>query len=98
VMRLKPPWEFNNPLCSDAGLDLFYKDDLLDDDNTQSYSEQAKATSLCSSCEHLVDCAEWGINKEKWGIWGGLTPRERHNIRRKRRRRGQVDIEINLLP
>lgn len=97
-MTLKPPWEFENPLCAEIGLDLFYKDDDFEDDRALVNGEQAKAKKLCEYCDHLNDCAEWGINKERWGVWGGLTPRERHNIRRKRRRVGVLYTEIELLP
>ena len=97
-MGLKPPWEFDNPLCAEIGLDLFYKDEEFEDDRARVNSEQNKAMSLCKTCPHVFDFAEWGISKERWGIWGGLTPRERHNIRRKRRRMGLLFSEIELLP
>lgn len=97
-MGLKPPWEFEDPLCSEIGLDLFYKDDEFEDDRARVHGEQLKAAKICNKCDHILECAEWGINKERWGIWGGLTPKERQNIRRKRRRIGGISIEIELLP
>lgn len=92
-MTLTPPWSFDNPMCKDAGLDLFYRED--EPKNTPEYKQ---AVSLCKSCKHRIECAEWGIHKERWGIWGGLSPNERHNIRRSRRRFGNSSVEIELLP
>lgn len=98
-MSLTPPWEFNNPLCAEIGLDLYYRDEENEDDYSRVHGEQAKAKRLCKECDHLFDCAEWGINREKWGVWGGLTPKERTNIRRSRRRKSKsLSQEINLLP
>ena len=97
-MALTPPWQFNNPLCAQIGLELYYKDEDVEDDRALVHGEQTKAISLCKACDHQFDCAEWGINRERWGVWGGLTPRERQNIRRKRRRMGALDKQIELLP
>jgi len=80
-------------MCKDMGLDLFYRED--ESKNTDEYR---KVLQLCKSCKHKIECAEWGIHKERWGIWGGLSPNERHNIRRSRRRFGNNSIEIELLP
>jgi len=40
------------------------------------------AKSICRSCPHQSECAEWGIQKERFGIWGGLSENERRNMRR----------------
>lgn len=97
-MALISPWEFTNPLCAEIGVELFYRDEDFEDDRAIIHGEQVKAAQVCNSCEHLADCAEWGINRERWGVWGGLTPRERQSIRRKRRRINSMDIQIELLP
>jgi hypothetical protein len=32
----------------------------------------------CAECPYLMACREWAIaEREPWGVWGGLTPRER---------------------
>jgi WhiB family redox-sensing transcriptional regulator len=95
-MALKGPWEFKNPSCSSAGVDQFYQD--LDAIEVTSTNEQNQVISICKQCPCITDCAEWGISKERWGIWGGLTPRERERIRRKRRRSGSLVHDIGLLP
>ncbi len=44
-----------------------------------------EAKSVCSSCEVRVDCLEYAlVNGEKFGIWGGLSERERRRLRRQR--------------
>lgn len=80
-MRLVPPWEYENPLCKKLGSDYYF----MEEDGGQLSIEQRKEIkTTCSSCEHQFNCAEWGINKEHWGIWGGLTVSERRSIRRTR--------------
>lgn len=45
-----------------------------------------EAKAVCSRCEVKAECLEFAItNAEKFGIWGGLSERERRRIRRERR-------------
>ena len=40
---------------------------------------------MCRGCEVRHDCLEFALqNGEKFGIWGGLSERERRRIRRQR--------------
>jgi len=40
------------------------------------------AMSMCNQCPVKMLCAEYAIkHDEPHGIWGGLSPRERQNIR-----------------
>ncbi len=44
-----------------------------------------EAKEVCRACVVRVDCLEYAItNGEKFGIWGGLSERERRRIRRAR--------------
>ena len=44
-----------------------------------------EAKSVCANCEVREDCLEFAITHgEKFGIWGGLSERERRRIRRQR--------------
>jgi hypothetical protein len=80
----RPPWHFEDPLCAEVGVDLFFskdrddptQDDILED----SYS---LARTICDSCEHKIECAEWAIRNEIHGLWGGTSPRDRRSIRTK---------------
>ena len=85
------PWEFEEPLCSEVGVEMFYTDDK-DDMRVDSMSTYAMASSICGKCAHIVECAEWAIKNELFGFWGGLTPKDRTNIRR--RKRISVNIEL----
>lgn len=44
-----------------------------------------EAKAVCQGCEVRADCLEYALaNGEKFGIWGGLSERERRRIRRQR--------------
>lgn len=44
-----------------------------------------EAKAVCRACVVREDCLEYAItNSEKFGIWGGLSERERRRIRRAR--------------
>ena len=44
-----------------------------------------EAKEVCRACAVRVDCLEYAlVNGEKFGIWGGLSERERRRIRRQR--------------
>lgn len=62
------------------GLDpgIFYPDE--DDDPTE-------AKQICAGCAVRVACLEHALaSREKVGVWGGATERERRRIIRQRRR------------
>lgn len=62
------------------GLDpgVFYPD-------TDEEAEMAK--SVCAECDVRLACLEYALNhREKQGVWGGATERERRRIIRQRRR------------
>lgn len=81
----KKPWEFDQPICSQVGVELFYIEDR--DEVKQGLpilSDYSMAKSLCKSCIHKNDCADWGIKHEVHGVWGGLTPQERSAVRKRK--------------
>jgi WhiB family redox-sensing transcriptional regulator len=44
-----------------------------------------EAKAVCRGCIVREDCLEYALaNGEKFGIWGGLSERERRRIRRQR--------------
>ena len=62
------------------GLDpqVFYPDD--EDD-------ASAAKRICAECQVRVTCLEYALSfREKDGVWGGATERERRRIIRQRRR------------
>jgi WhiB family redox-sensing transcriptional regulator len=61
--------------CRDHDPEAFYP--MEGDD-----PEPAKAVCL-RQCEVREECLNWAIDRgERWGVWGGMTPRERsHHAR-----------------
>ncbi len=44
-----------------------------------------EAKAVCGSCEVRAECLEYALDHaEKFGIWGGLSERERRRLRRQR--------------
>jgi hypothetical protein len=82
----KKPWEFEQPLCAEIGVELFYSEDRDDvRPKTKILGDYNAARQVCGSCIHVADCAEWGIQHEVHGVWGGLSPQNREAIRKQRR-------------
>ncbi|WP_426574080.1 WhiB family transcriptional regulator [Aquihabitans sp. McL0605] len=55
-----------------------------------------EAKEVCKGCVVREDCLEYALaNGEKFGIWGGLSERERRRIRRQRAlaRRSALEVE-----
>jgi WhiB family redox-sensing transcriptional regulator len=49
--------------------------------------ETAEAKSVCMQCIVQAACLEYAlVHREKEGVWGGATERERRRIIRQRRR------------
>jgi WhiB family redox-sensing transcriptional regulator len=64
--------------CRGVDPDIFYP--VSDED-----AEDAK--SICRQCPVQERCLEWAlVNREREGVWGGATERERRRIIRRRRR------------
>jgi WhiB family redox-sensing transcriptional regulator len=67
-------------LCKGSDTMVFYPPS--DDD---SLAEEAKM--ICSMCAVRKPCLEFALRtREKHGVWGGLTERERRRVLRQRRR------------
>jgi len=42
------------------------------------------AKKICTTCEVKTECLEYALhNDERFGIWGGLSERERRKLRRR---------------
>jgi WhiB family redox-sensing transcriptional regulator len=45
----------------------------------------AEARAVCRSCVVKVECLSYAIEKpELFGVWGGMSPQERDDLRRER--------------
>lgn len=71
-------------LCREVGGELFFpgKGDMV---------AVHAAKQLCGLCPVAVECREYAISaREPWGIWGGLSERDRRLLRAKRRRQAKT--------
>lgn len=49
-------------------------------------SRPTEAILICSQCVVRVQCAEYALeNNQHWGVWGGLTERQRFAVKKFRR-------------
>jgi WhiB family transcriptional regulator, redox-sensing transcriptional regulator len=64
--------------CRGVDPDIFYP---------ISEEEADEAKSICAACTVSETCLEFALaNREKDGVWGGATERERRRLIRQRRR------------
>ncbi|MFT3854925.1 MAG: WhiB family transcriptional regulator [Ilumatobacteraceae bacterium] len=64
--------------CRGLEPSIFYPDD---DD------EALDAKAVCAECPVRITCLEYALQvREKQGVWGGATERERRRLIRQRRR------------
>ena len=67
-------WDHAN--CLGVDPDLFFPE-------RGASTREAKA--VCRGCVVSDDCLEYALgNSEKFGIWGGMSERERRRVRRQR--------------
>jgi WhiB family transcriptional regulator, redox-sensing transcriptional regulator len=76
---MRGPRQFENPSCAQISTDLFFPEQGED----VHLIRQIK--NVCKLCPHQQECAEWGIQNERYGIWGGLSDADRKIVRRQRR-------------
>ena len=74
----RPPAWRQKAACRGVDPDIFFP---------VSDEEAEDAKSICRMCPVQELCLEWAIStREKEGVWGGATERERRRIIRRRRR------------
>lgn len=48
-------------------------------------AEQARACAVCWTCPMIAHCLREALdNRDPWGIWGGMLPRERARVHQRR--------------
>lgn len=61
-------------LCAQTGADFFFP---------EPGSSVREAKRICGMCEMRVACLEYALsNDERFGVWGGLSEKERLALRR----------------
>jgi WhiB family redox-sensing transcriptional regulator len=74
-MEPAPDWQ-DSANCQGVDPDLFYP---------ERGASTREAKEVCRTCEVQPDCLEASLQRtEKFGIWGGLSERERRRVRRQR--------------
>lgn len=79
----RPDW-MRQAACADMNSDLFFP---------QRGASTDKAKAACRACPVRAECLAYAMNTgERFGIWGGLSERERRQLRRDRRRAARDPI------
>ncbi|MCX4820620.1 WhiB family transcriptional regulator [Streptomyces sp. NBC_01142] len=61
-------------LCAQAGPEFFFP---------APGTSTREAKQLCGACEGRVECLAYALdNDERFGVWGGLSEKERHLLKR----------------
>jgi len=61
-------------LCAETGADFFFP---------EPGSSVREAKRICGMCEMRPACLEYALsNDERFGVWGGLSEKERLQLRR----------------
>jgi hypothetical protein len=66
------PQVTGNEACLETEPDLFFSDFGLD---------IALAKDICAECPMIAACREYAIKHENYGVWGGLSAKERKELR-----------------
>jgi WhiB family redox-sensing transcriptional regulator len=66
--------------CRGVGPDIFYPP-------SEEEAAAFEAKAICATCPVRTPCLEHALAvREKFGVWGGMTERERRRALRQRRR------------
>jgi len=76
IETITPPdvvWQ-EQALCAQTGADFFFP---------EPGSSVREAKRICGMCEIRSACLEYALtNDERFGVWGGLSEKERLSLRR----------------
>lgn len=73
--------------CRQLGIDAIR---IMNPEDRDTAGEDA-ARMVCSDCIYIEPCREWGMTHNQVGVLGGMTERERTNLKHKiRRERSKV--------
>jgi WhiB family redox-sensing transcriptional regulator len=72
-MLTPPPWQ-ESALCAQTDPEAFFP---------EKGGSTREAKAVCKVCDVRLECLEYALrNDERFGIWGGLSERERRRIKR----------------
>jgi WhiB family redox-sensing transcriptional regulator len=74
-----PLWS-KHAACRGIDVEIFYPE-------TEDDADAAEAKEICAECPVRQACLEYALaHREREGVWGGATERERRRIVRQRRK------------
>jgi WhiB family redox-sensing transcriptional regulator len=77
-------WQ-EDSLCREYPNIIFFGDE--GESELEKQGREARAKSICKQCPVLEPCLEFAMEtNQKYGIWGGLTAKERASLKRRRAR------------
>lgn len=88
-----PDFDLQDALCAQTDPELFFPDKI-----ENQYSHLAK--QICVKCPVRIECLTWALqNEEDFGIWGGFSPKERNDIKRRGvKNLASVPVKVSITP
>lgn len=75
IYREPMPWALN-AACRGTDPDLFHPG------RGEGSTTVAAAKAVCATCSVIAECRDYALrNKERLGVWGGLSGKQRKRIR-----------------
>lgn len=69
----EPAWQ-ERALCAQTDPEVFFP---------EKGGSTKEAKRVCASCDVRLECLEYALNnEERFGIWGGMSERERRRIKK----------------
>jgi hypothetical protein len=83
-LAITPPAWMDDGACVQIGPGLFYPHE-----GSSVSNPYAEAKAVCATCPVQVQCLEYALEvDDRHGVWGGLAPRERAELRTQVRTQG----------
>lgn len=81
----QPEWQ-EDASCRQYDNTVFFGPDHGESE-LEKQAREARAKAICQTCPVLEPCLEFAMEtNQKYGIWGGLTDKERASLKRRRAR------------
>ena len=83
MMLPDPPDWYDKALCAQTDPEAFYP---------EKGGSTREAKKVCLACEVRFECLTYALdNDERFGIWGGLSERERRKVKNDRRTPAELE-------
>jgi WhiB family redox-sensing transcriptional regulator len=84
----RPEWMYQGA-CIGENPNLFFPNSKRD-----GFRDRNRAVNICHTCPVQAECGAWALDEnhiQRFGIWGGMTERQRNKIIQRRRRDAGLD-------